>query len=54
MTWVGITGIVLAVLLVSGIIVKLVLKRKLADIDGLQGVHQRSEGNIIGNVGTQK
>lgn len=55
MNWVIILLIVLVVIIASGIPIKLILHRKLDDIDGFNGIHKvdqrKGEGTVIGFLG---
>lgn len=55
MNWVIILLIVLMVIIASGIAIKLILQRKLDDIDGFNGIRKvdqrKGEGTVIGFLG---
>ena len=53
MNWITIMAILLAVLILAGIVVKVILRRRLNDIDGLGGIHKESDGNIIASLGDE-
>lgn len=53
MRWTSIVLIVIGVVIVLSIIIKLVLHRKIRNIDGVVGLQNKDE-NIIGNEGDNR